>query len=35
MKKGRDDPGIDIVKVLGVGGGGLQMKSLLTCTFSR
>ena len=30
MEEGGDDPGIEIVKVVEVGGGGLQMKSLLT-----
>lgn len=35
MEKGRDDPGTNIVRVLEVGGGRLQMKPLPSCTFCR
>ena len=35
MEKGRDDSGTNIVRVLEVGGGRLQMKPLPSCTFCR
>lgn len=35
MEKGGDDPGTDLVRVLGVGGGRLQMNAPPSCTLCR